>query len=224
MQFMPADTVNHADDMCTMQDPAAGEPIQPSKDSCSIKLPVVLIQEVDSPVHILSIQHPAALTLPAECTDDLSSHDYSHEQRHSTSRDSNSASIATEAQCVCLVSPEQPWETDTEDVALLCTTGASKQPLSDSQQHIASKVKLLLVEPTASKQHPGPGLKGRVQLWWAAAMQPEKLVVVRRMLMMGSVAGTASGIMAGLTGMGGASLQRYGSVLAACSLVAAVIL
>lgn len=201
--------------MCILQSPAAGEQIQSSKDSCSIELPVVLIQEVDSTVHILSIQDPAALSLPAECADALSLHDHSHEQRHSTSRESSNGSAASQAQCVCLVSPEQPWEADTEDVALLASTGAAKQPLSDLQQHITVKMQLPLVEPTASKQHPGPGLRGRVQLWWAAATQPEKLVVLRRMLTMGSVAGTASGIMAGLTGMGGERCQHARAVNAA---------
>jgi hypothetical protein len=39
--------------------------------------------------------------------------------------------------------------------------------------------------------------------WWSTVTQPDRLAILRKMLMMGSIAGTASGIMAGLTGMGG---------------------
>lgn len=171
-------------------------------NSCSIELPVVVIQQGDGPVHHLSIRSPH--TLEADCVGrdavQLSAPVHSPEQRQSTSRGSRRSSLASDEHCTCIVHQEQHLESGMEGVALL--HGAGKPP-SDAQSHTPADSQAHLGKPAAPAQAARLGLVGRVQRWWSAVTQPDKLLALRQMLMMGSVAGTASGVMAGLTGMGG---------------------
>lgn len=124
-------------------------------------------------------------------------------------RQSSSSSISSDAACICIISPEQNWAEDGENTALLTVDGHKAAPssdmgstlttLGDSQKALAASI------PTAdsSLERSGSGLKQRMASWWAAVTRLERLAALRRMFAMGSLAGTASGIMAGLTGMGG---------------------
>jgi hypothetical protein len=177
-------------------------------NSCSVELPVVVIQEGDGSVHSISIQSPH--TLEADCvytdTVQLSAPVHSPEQQRSSSRASHRSSVVSDEHCTCIVHPEQQLESalepDMEGVALLHS--ACKQPLSsDMQSHTSAVSQVHLSEAAAPAQAARLRLVDRVQRWWSTVTQPDKLLALRRMLMMGSVAGTASGVMAGLTGMGG---------------------
>lgn len=172
-------------------------------NSCSIELPVVVIQEGDGPVHHLSIRSPH--TLEADCVGrdavQLSAPVHSPEQRQSSSRGNRRSSLASDEHCMCIVHQEQHLEPDMEGVALL--HGADKPPPSDAQSHTPADSQAHLGEPAAPAQAARLGLVDRAQRWWSAVTQHDKLLALRQMLMMGSVAGTASGVMAGLTGMGG---------------------
>lgn len=179
---------------------AAGQQKQVHADACSIELPLVVVQEAHSPVDELSIQH--CFTLTADSTGDLPAGQASPVQRRSTSRGSSSSSLASDVQCVCIISPDQPCDTDMEDVALLSSTGAAKQPLSDCQVDANGGCQPQ-VGAASCCQGAGCSLKSRMLCWWSTVTQPDRLAILHKMLMMGSIAGTASGIMAGLTGMGG---------------------
>jgi hypothetical protein len=123
-------------------------------------------------------------------------------------RQSSSSSISSDAACVCIISPDQNWTEDAEHTALLAIDGA-KPPCSDNQELIAALNSSK--KPSAAPAQAADGSQGcsrgclreRMSCWWRGVTQPDRLAALRRMFAMGSLAGTASGIMAGLTGMGG---------------------
>jgi hypothetical protein len=177
---------------------AAGSHKQAHVHVGSINLPLVAVQEAPSPAHGLSIQH--CLTCTEDCSGKLPAGQAAPVQRRSTSRGSSSSSLASDVQCVCIISPDQPGNTDKEDVALLSSATAAKQLLSDCQADTPGGC-----QPQGASCCQGAvcGLKSRMRCWCSIVTQPDRLAALRKMLMMGCLAGTASGIMAGLTGMGG---------------------
>jgi hypothetical protein len=175
---------------------------QEQHGSCDPDLPAVLVvvaQQHDSPAVLqtssaYSVQRPAALL--------AAGHVDSTVQGRSTSRTSSCSSITSEVECVCIIKPEvEAWDTDTERASLLRNPDASKQSPGGAATgctqplHAGSSACCLAAGVGSFKSH--------VSSWWGSVTQPERLAVLRKMLFMGSLAGTSSGIMAGLTGMGG---------------------
>jgi hypothetical protein len=123
---------------------------------------------------------------------------------------------SADARCVCILpSPEQQQQqlqdiswADAEGAPLLPRTASKMSGELHCRSSTASPGQEGVMAADATGD-PHPGLKQRVRAWWVAAMQPERLAAFRRMLLMGSLAGSASGVMAGLTGMGGASALSY---------------
>lgn len=198
---------------------ASAEPLQSNKPSisaadsnspqgqeqhgnCDTDLPAVMVvvaQQHDSPADQFSIQSPAALLQAGHADTTLQD---SPMQERSTSRTSSCSSIASEVECLCIIKPEpEAWESDTEHAALLHNPDSSKQLPSDA---VNGCTQPLHAGSSACCPAAGGGsFKSRVLSWWESVTQPERLAVLRKMLFMGSLAGTSSGIMAGLTGMGG---------------------
>lgn len=160
-------------------------------------------QQTASADQAASIRSPASSML-AQDAGALSLVQDSPVPRHSSS----SSSFSSDAACVCIISPEHDWPEHAEHTALLAVDGA-KPPCSDNQEFIValnSSMKPLAapVDTAASnQQHSSCDIRQRMSCWWAATTQPDRLAALRKMFAMGSLAGTASGIMAGLTGMGG---------------------
>lgn len=131
-------------------------------------------------------------------------------------RQSSSSSISSDAACVCIITPDHDWPEDAEHTALLTIDGA-KPPCSDNQEFIgalnSSKKPLAAPAEAAegSQEHNRGTFRERMSCWWAAVTHPDRLAALRKMFAMGSLAGTASGIMAGLTGMGGEQTYCCGS-------------
>lgn len=131
----------------------------------------------------------------------------------SSSRCSSTGSLTSDAQCVCVIDgPEELWgasHTDQEQDALLSHADTGKHAASDPATMKATSLSANCREPgqsaSCSTCSQGTCITQLCMLsgWWSSVTQPDSLAALRRILLMGSLAGSASGVMAGLTGMGG---------------------
>lgn len=131
----------------------------------------------------------------------------------SSSRCSSTGSLTSDAQCVCVIDGhEELWgarHSDQEQDALLSHADTGKHAANDPATMKAISLSTNGKEPgqsaTCSTCSQGTCTTQLCMLprWWSSVTQPDSLAALRRMLLMGSLAGSASGVMAGLTGMGG---------------------
>lgn len=163
----------------------------------------LLLLAADAPIHTKDdLSTEATLIVHTDADDVSTAHDSPVQRTHSGSSSSSRSSFAADAQCVLLISCQEPLQetadADGEHASLLQSVGCVKQPPSDGYHTACTDA-----EAGTSHVHAKRGVRERWQTWWVSVTQPNSLAAFKRMLLMGSVAGSCGGVMAGLTGIGG---------------------